>query len=320
VEQHDEDEKRGGRIAAEHALALGDAIAAPRRTAVLGAILAAATTFTYSYHGLNWPLAIVVVWAVSELVLGRPRLTQLPIREFGVAGALACAVFAAATAPELGRFADWAQSSVAQSVGTGPTASYRLGAASGYEALGIWPSADFRVQPANVLRAGIYVAVALGAAVFAAVSYIVYERASVVLYPDFTAKTLAVAAPTVMLMITRALLTDLPGTRSWRRGHRPSSWRIVQLATAVVFIALASWSTALAFRGALIDPGAHDAELRELRPLVQGRSTLFLGKDFYAPWRLRGAKLSTHRVPAPVEGPTRGPRGETGRSRNGIRL
>ena len=59
----------------------------------------------------------------------------------------------------------------------------------------------------------------------AVVSYIVYERASVVLYPDFTAKTLAVAAPTVMLMITRALLTDLPDPRSWLRGHRPNSWR-----------------------------------------------------------------------------------------------
>jgi hypothetical protein len=220
----------------------------------------------------------------------------------------ALAVLVVVTAPELGRFEDWAQSSVAESVGSGPTESYARGAASGYAVLGIWPSPDFRLEPVNVLRAGIYVALALAAAVFAAawwtwrrdvavpaaavVSYIVYERASVARSPDFTAKTLAVAAPTVMLMTTRALLTDLPDPRPWLRGHRPNSWRLAQLAAALAFVGLAAWSTTLALRGALVDPGVHDAELTELRPLVQGK-TLFLGKDFYAPWRLRGAHLST---------------------------
>lgn len=298
-----------GLLVLAFALVLRDAIEAPRRSAVLGAVLAAATTFTYSYHGLVWPLGIVALWGLGELALRRPRVTRAALRELGLAAGLAFAVLAMATAPELGRFGDWAQSSVTVSFGGGATEAYARGAASGYAALGIWPSTDFRLQPANVLRAGMYVALALGAAAFAAgwwtwrrdvavpaavaVSFLVYERASVDLSPDFTAKTLAVAAPTVMLMTTRALLSDLPDPRSWLRAHRPSAWRVAQLVAAIVFVGLAAWSSALALRSAVVDPGDHDAELRELRPLVRGKRTLFLGKDFYAPWRLRGAELST---------------------------
>ena len=133
-----------------------------------------------------------------------------------------------------------------------------------------------------------------------ALSYVIYERASVDISPDFTAKTLAVAAPIVMLMTTRALLFDLPDPRPWLRSHRPSACSRAPRRGRRLRRP-SGWSSGLALRGATGRPRPPRRGADEFRPLVEGKPTLFLGKDFYAPWRLcvaRTVDLIEYQLPS----------------------
>jgi hypothetical protein len=69
----------------------------------------------------------------------------------------------------------------------------------------------------------------------------------------------------------------------------------LRLAAGVIALVLAiqiigtSWD---ALRFAAVGPRAHLTGLRELRSMVEGRSTLFLGNDDYLRWELAGAQVN----------------------------
>ena len=95
-----------------------------------------------------------------------------------------------------------------------------------------------------------------------------------------SAKALAIAAPLIALITLGGLLAN-GRTRALH-------------ALAAVFAVAAAFSSLLILRQAPVGPEAHAAELTEIRPLVEGRKLLFLGRDNFVLHELRGSKPFTH--------------------------
>ncbi len=94
-----------------------------------------------------------------------------------------------------------------------------------------------------------------------------------------SAKALAIAAPLIVLVAVGGLLAS---------SRRPL------LALAVIFGLAAAGSSFLILRQAPVAPEAHAHELAQVRPLVEGKKLLFLGRDNFILYELRGSKPFTH--------------------------
>ena len=172
------------------------------------------------------------------------------------------------------------------------------GQLSPLEALGIWPASDFRISaaassaPAVIFYAGglvALVALALAAprwlrrygwgipaALLAAAVLYLLARALGTVYTS--AKALALAAPLIALVILGGLL-----------GSDRRALRLL----AVAFGLAAAASSFLILRQAPVAPPDHMAELAQIRPLVAGHKLLFLGRDNFVLYELRGSKPFT---------------------------
>jgi hypothetical protein len=117
--------------------------------------------------------------------------------------------------------------------------------------------------------------VAVPAALATAVVMYVIARAFGTVYSE--GKALAIIAPLVALIALGGV-----GETTIRRG------------LAVVFAVGVAFSSFLVLRQAPVAPEAHMDELSKMRPLVQGEKVLFLGRDNFVLWELRGSKPFTH--------------------------
>ncbi|MBS1887695.1 MAG: hypothetical protein JSU06_10970 [Actinobacteria bacterium] len=274
---------------------------------VPAALIAVGAVYTYSFPGLLWLLGTVVVWALVELALRqrpRPGLTRAALVALGVLVVL--------VAPEIGRMIDFEKFETFNP--NGPGLGNLFGQISPFEALGIWPSGDFRLAPGDgsVPAAGYY----LGAA-FATVLllYGIWRcwraRETVVLSGLFvaafaylaarvggtaytSAKAIEIAAPLCALTIL------LPLTQEAVWGASVSTRQKVSTAAWGAFVAAAGLCTALAFANAPVGPSSYSASLTGLRPLVANGSTVvlaspeFLAEDHgtnYIAWELRGGRV-----------------------------
>lgn len=278
------------------------------RAAVPLGLLAAACVYNYSYYGLGWLLATTGIWVALEAVAGRPRLrlsTLLRDRRLLLSPALvASAVVLVALLPELPRvlalFEELSLSPAAEGAIAVDNIGNLAGPISSFEAFGLWPRDDFRFSPPDLFRGGMLAAVGLGVAIFGglwwlrrrdlsvpaavascALVYLTVREGGESAY--VVAKALVVPAPLIMLMGGRALLQG-------RALLRDSG--LVRLGVASVFVGGAGWSSFLALESALVGPREHGAELGSLRPLLEGRDTLFLGYDDFFAWQLRGVPVS----------------------------
>ena len=291
------------------ALAL-PAIRGARDAAILG-VLAAGAVYVYSFPGLVWLGGAALAWALIELVRGRqapaspPRRTDWSLRvAIGTLSAQSIAVAVAVAVllvlPDLGRMLDFADFRALDPdrANEGGLGNLR-GHLSPLEALGIWPTSEFRLSagagslPAILFYAGAALglaALALGlprwvrrhgpaipAALAAALLVYVGARSFGTVYTS--AKALAVASPLICLIVLGGLL----GARS--------AWRLV---LAGLFIAGAGLSSFLVLRQAPVGPVAHASELAQIRPLVEGEKLLFLGRDNFVLYELRGSRPYTH--------------------------
>jgi hypothetical protein len=261
------------------------------------AVLAAASVFNYSLPGLLWVGAVggLVIAARLWIVRPRPKLPPDWRRRFAPYAVGGILVVALATVQEWSRIADFTRLEALNPDRFGSDlGNLKEGGISVLETLGIWPTGDYRTSasaagaPAVVFYAGAalgLVALALGlrdarrrelwalpaALVAIAVVWGVTELAST---PYIAAKALAIAAPVVMLIAVRGVLSA--------RGPAAT-------ALAVAFIAAASFSSFLALRQAPVAPDAHANELEQVREVVQGEEVLFLGRDDFIAHRLYGS-------------------------------
>jgi hypothetical protein len=259
------------------------------------AVLVAATFFNYSLPGLLWvgAVAVAVVGARYLLVSPRPVLPDDWLRKLAPYAIGVVVVVALATVQEWSRIADFSRLSALNPDRFGSQLGNLKGSLSPLEALGIWPSGDFRVSasaagaPAVVFYAGALiaaVAVGLGlvrgirdgrlflpAAAIATAG--VWVLLALVGSPYIAAKALAIAAPLLMALALRGTL-----------GARGPA-----LALGIALVLAGGLSTFLVLRQAPVGPDAHANELEQIRGEVAGHDVLFLGRDDFIGWELRGS-------------------------------
>jgi hypothetical protein len=266
-------------------------------------VLAAGAVYVYSFPALAWLGGAAIaywlmqgIWRFSD---GRPSESRHPPRTLWPQAALAAfAALLVLIALDFDRLRDFVDFRALDPdrANEGGLGNLR-GHLSPLEALGIWPTSEFRLSagegsgPAVAFYAGAVVAfaalvagfpgwvrrhgVAIPAALATAVVMYVVARTFGTVYSE--GKALAIVAPLIALVALGGV-----GATTLRR------------ALAVVFAVGVALSSFLVLRQAPVAPEAHMDELAEIRPLVQGEKLLFLGRDNFVLWELRGSKPFTH--------------------------
>jgi hypothetical protein len=274
------------------------------------ALIAMGTVYIYSFPGLLWLLGTTIVWAVVELARTRRILRQGLIRPV----LIALGVLVILIAPEIGRMIDFHKFETFDP--NGPGLGNLFGQISPFEALGIWPSGDFRLAPGDgavpavayylgaafgtvLLLYGIWrcwrrrETVVLSALLVAAVAYLAARVGGTA----YTAgKAIEIAAPlcalTILLPLTEDAVWSFPVAMR-RKGS-------VATAACVLFLAAAGLCSALALANAPVGPSSYSPALTGLRPLVADGSTLVLASPGlladdhgtnYIAWELRGGRV-----------------------------
>ncbi len=312
------------------------------------ALLAVGSVYTYSFPGLIWLGGTLVVWAIAELawarrdspagggVAGVPRGAEdaqhpstvgdaaptgpadappgpSPVR----ATLLALLVFAILVAPEIGRMVDFQQFETFDP--NGPGLGNLFGQLSPFEALGIWPSGDFRLAPGDgaVPAVGYYLGAAFALALLlygvvrcwrrresALLAGLVaaaaaYAAARIVGTPYTAAKAIEIASPLVALTILLPLLD----TAARFLGHPirdKGTTERVGVGAAAAFALAAGVCSLLALANAPVGPTSYSPALTGMRPLVASSSTLVLASTElladehgvpYVSWELRGGRV-----------------------------
>jgi hypothetical protein len=217
------------------------------------ALIAMGTVYVYSFPGVLWLLGTALVWAIVELararwspdappaggaLMGAPRRAQAKpstVGEIGVTGPtvarpvlIALAVLVILIAPEIGRMIDFHKFETFDPNGAG--LGNLFGQISPFEALGIWPSGDFRLAPGDgaVPAVAYYLGAAFASvlllyAIWAcwrrretvvlsglAVAAVAYLAARVGGTAYTAAKAIEIAAPLCALTILLPLTRDVP--------------------------------------------------------------------------------------------------------------
>ena len=266
------------------------------RDAIALGVIAAGVAYVYSFPGLAWLAGVAGVWALVELWRNRP----IAGRQLGLGLVAALAVLVVLVVPELDRIRDFADFRALHPDQANEGGLGNLpGQLSPLEGLGIWPTSEFRLSasasslPAVVFYAGgLFALVALAlalprwirrhgsaipAALAAAAVLYLFARGLGTVYTS--AKALSIAAPLVALVTLGGLLAA---------SARPLRWLGAAFALAAAFCSF------LILRQAPVAPAAHADELARIRPLVEGEKLLFLGRDNFVLYELRGSKPYTH--------------------------
>jgi hypothetical protein len=322
---------------------------------VPAALLAVGSVYTYSFPGLLWLGGAAVLWLLAELAMGRAAsaaggvvvgvphsagreapehmgettatgpaahpLDPNPVRSL----LLALLAFLVLVAPELGRMIDFHSFETFDP--NGPGLGNLFGQVSPFEALGIWPSGDFRLAPGDgaVPAIAYYLGIAFGLVLLAwgaarcwrrrewavlaglGAALLAYVAARVGGTPYTAAKAIEIAAPVVALTILLPLLPDLGRFMHAQRAEgapaaRGAATAGSPLAGAAVgvFLLAAGVCSLLALANAPVGPTSYSPALTEMRPLVADSSTLVLapGKLLadehgtpYIAWELRGGRV-----------------------------
>jgi len=306
------------------------------------AVLAIGSVYAYSFPGLIWLLGAAAAWAALELVLavrgglwerGR-RMVRGAIRPAVAAGL----VLLAGIAPEAGRIADFASFETFDPEGAG--LGNLFDRISPLEALGIWPSGDFRLDagagfaPAIVFWAGSLIgllALGLGlwwwlrrgdravpAALAASTALIAFAAIAGTPYQE--AKAIALAAPLAMLISIGALAEVAPTrakvvqilrrrgiARLFPRSARTARIRLGLAALAVSFAVGAAACSLIALVNGPVGPSGWSADLLERKGDFRGATLVLADPEFleehgrdFIVWELRGGHVCVE----PHEGPS----------------
>ena len=333
-----------------HELARGWADGGPPRRRYLAGIplaaIALGALYSYSAPGLAWLGAAAILFAAAELARRRSEGVRIVAGRAAAPIAVGVVVLAIGAAPELGRVVDFQGNAVNVASGNDhsdppfdrrPDAGADAGGdgdrdgggdgerrrhdnelgnlfnqISPAEALGVWPSGDFRVDPGDgaVPAVVFYAGVLLGAlallvslrrwlrrgetAVPAALlgAALVYVAALAAATPYTAAKAVMMIAPLAMLISVRELLAPDVLTVTTARGRGR-----VLAAIGAAFVLAAGASSLLALGKAPVGPDEYSPGLSRMRSIFEGESTLVLAdpvalrdehaRDFLA-WEARG--------------------------------
>ncbi len=283
------------------------------------ALLAAGSVYTYSFAGLIWLIGATAAWTLMEYGVhrlrpsaggadvGGPRTEAQPPPAgpptvatgpaAGRAALYAVLLFAVLIAPEIGRMIDFQRFETFDP--NGPGLGNLFGQISPFEALGIWPSGDFRLSPGDgaVPAFGYFLGAAFASILLAYGAFLCWRRRETALLaglaaavlafaaarvggtPYTAAKAIEIGAPLAALVIVLPLL------------RRPVAW---------LYLLLAGGCSLLALANAPVGPTSYSPALTGLRATVGEGPTLVLASERllrdehgtpYIAWELRGGRV-----------------------------
>lgn len=275
----------------------------------------------YSTPGVAWPVVFGVLWllVVATIWVRRnggisgwtvPVVAELPAIGIGLA------VFVISILPQISRIWTFAQDSGGAGLVGKQELGNLVGPLPGWEAFGVWNTADFRLPSSPAFTGGMWTAFVIALALLGAVwllrrgRWMLPVAAAGTMFiwvvtqhsqsPYVAAKALVIASPLLLAVAIVPLAEQLPARpwRSLRSAFRtipgqPLAWGVAAILAVVLFVRVGI-SDGEALRVSPVGPTAHTDELRELRPLLKGQPTLFLGDDDFARWELAGV---------PIQGP-----------------
>jgi hypothetical protein len=318
-------------------------------------LIAIGSVYAYSAPGLVWLAATAALFAMLELGRARRsrRDVRVVARRVAVPAAVGLAVLIVAIAPEIGRMIEFRGTAVdvaraakpdvgakdggggrAEPAGGNPDAGAPPGATgstepvqfdnqlgnlrdeiSPLEALGVWPTGDFRLDPGvgAAPAAFFYACALLGALALAvgllswfrrgetavpaalAAAFAIYVAARVASTPYTAAKATLMIAPLATLIPVRELLNAGPvsGAVAAQRLLPPR----VRLALGAAFVLGAGFSSLLALANAPVGPREYSPGLALLRSAVGGGPVIVLAPqnqiadehaEPFIAWELRG--------------------------------
>jgi hypothetical protein len=301
---------------------------------VPAALIAAGSIYAYSFPSLVWLSPTAVLWLL--LTSGWRRRGDHPRGVLGDGGSptstgpagralgLALLVFLVGALPELGRMLDFKRFETFDP--NGPGLGNLFGQISPFEALGIWPSGDFRLAPGDgaVPAVAYYLGIAFALALLAfglvrlwrhresailagiGAAALAYATARIAGTPYTAAKAIEIAAPLVALAILLPLLGLAVGLIPAIRGKVPPLG--LRHASAALFATAAGVCSLLALANAPVGPTSYSSKLSEYRKLVGAGPTLVLaspqlleeehGEPFLA-WELRGGRVCIKSIDDP---------------------
>jgi len=270
---------------------------------VPAALIAVGSVYAYSFPGLIWLGGAAVLWAIFT----RPAVKAL---------GLALLTFLVLVLPELGRMIDFHSFETFDP--NGPGLGNLLGQISPFEALGIWPSGDFRLAPGDgaVPALAYYLGIAFALALLAygvvhlwrrretailsglAAAALAYAAARIGGTPYTAAKAIEIGAPLVALAI---LLSPLgQAVRFMPAMRAKGALQRLAPAAAVLFVLAAGVCSLLALANAPVGPTSYSSTLSDYRKLVGEGPTLVVaspqlleeehGGPFIS-WELRGGRV-----------------------------
>jgi len=294
---------------------------------VPAALIAAGSVYAYSFPGLIWLGAAAVLWLLASAAGGRgwgsrPHLGgREPHPRTGPAAralGLAFLAFAVLVLPEIGRMLDFKRFETFDP--NGPGLGNLFGQISPFEALGIWPSGDFRLAPGDgaVPAVGYYLGIAFALALFVyglvqlwrrresailaglGAAALAYLAARTVGTPYTAAKAIEIGAPLVALAILLPLLREVEWRVPLAMREQVDTPRFAKSAAAALFVLAAGACSLLALANAPVGPTSYSSTLSEYRKLVGEGPTLVVaspqlieeehGLPFLA-WELRGGRV-----------------------------
>jgi hypothetical protein len=288
---------------------------------VPAALLAVGAVYIYSFPGLIWLIGTAAIWALAEYAFSRigstaggagrgPRTDALrppagPLPVTGPAAVrsvlLAVLTFIVLIAPEIGRMLDFHSFETFDP--NGPGLGNLFGQVSPFEALGIWPSGDFRLAPGDgaVPAAGYYLGAAFALALLLYGAARCWRRRELAVLAGLGAVALAYAAARLGgTPYTAAKAIEIASPLVALTILLPLTWRPSGRLAFALFGLSAGACSLLALANAPVGPTTYSPALFGFRPLVAADSTLVLapeelladqhGAPFIA-WELRGGRV-----------------------------
>jgi hypothetical protein len=284
----------------------------------------------YSTPGLAWPILLGALWLTVTGALwvrsnGTAGLMAAVVRELPSIG-IGLAVLVVSLLPQASRIWTFTKNSGGTGVVPGNALGNLVAPLPGWEGFGVWNNPDFRLPASPAFTGGMWTAFAVALVLVGAVLLLRRGRwmlplaaAGALLVwavsvhsqsPYVAAKALVIASPLLLAVAIVPLAEQLP-ERPWRSlpsafravPGQPLTWGVAAILAAVLFFRVGV-SAGEALRVSPVGPIAHTDELRELRPLLYGQPTLFLGNDDFARWELAGVPIRGPVIALP-ELPTR---------------
>lgn len=281
------------------------------------AVLTAGIISAYSPAGLPWVAAILGLSLAGQLAIRawRRQLRELPRiarRELPAIG-IGLAILVVALLPQFQRMWEFIALREGSGIPVGDLGNL-VGRLPGWEALGVWDSADYRLPASSAFVGGTWsyfvIALVLFGAVWAfrrgrwllplaaAAAMVIWKVFDQSQSPYVTAKALVIASPLLLMVAMLPLVDRDPSRRlSWY-------WIPISLLGLVLFLRVGV-DDLRALRFSPVGPTDHARQMISFRPLIAGKPTLVLGDDEFIMWEMAGAKSRAFALAATPQVPLR---------------